>query len=320
MGMETQGLGLMSDVAAGLAGKTVFISGGSRGIGLAVGLRAARDGANIVIAAKTVDSHPKLAGTIHSAAEEIEAAGGKALPLFLDICDAEGIERAVSQAADHFGGLDICINNASAISLARSEEIELSRFDLLQQINVRGTFLLSRACLPHLRKAENPHILTFSPPLEMRPEWLGAHLPYTLSKFGMSMVAMGLAEECRPDGIAVNALWPRTTIATAAIEFALGGDEMMRRSRKPEIMADAAYAILTKPARSFTGHCVIDDEVLATEGVTDFERYRIDPAVPLQPDIFVDPLTVRANGSRDEEVLNFNAPEPKRVKAPKQGS
>lgn len=284
----------MTTASANLAGKTLFISGGSRGIGLAIALRAARDGANVVIAAKTVEPHPKLAGTIHTAAEEVEAAGGKALPLFLDIRDADGIEKAVATAADHFGGIDICINNASAISLAKTEQIEVSRYDLIQGINVRGTFLVSRACLPHLRKAANPHILNLSPPLDLRPEWFGDHLPYTLSKYGMSMVALGLSDECRDDGIAVNTLWPRTTIATAAVEFALGGEEMMRRSRSPEIMADAAHAILTRPSRSFTGQFCIDDDVLAAEGVSDFTAYRNDTSVSLQPDIFVDPETMPA--------------------------
>lgn len=240
-----------------LGGKTLFITGGSRGIGLAIAERAARDGANVVIAAKTDKPHPKLPGTIHTAAEAIERAGGRALPLLLDVRDPDAIEAAVAQAAAHFGGIDICVNNASAINLAGSEAIDPRRFDLIQQINMRGTFLVSRACVPHLRQAANPHILTLSPPLEMRAEsWFAAHLPYTLSKYGMSMVMFGMADEFRGDGIACNALWPRTTIATAAVEFALGGDQMLRRSRNAAIMADAAHAILTKiRASSPDGSC-----------------------------------------------------------------
>lgn len=270
-----------------LAGRTLFITGGSRGIGLAIALRAARDGANVVIAAKTVDPHPKLAGTIHTAAELIEAVGGKALPIALDVRDADAVEQAVAAAAAHFGGIDICINNASAISLAGSLEMDAKRYDLIQQVNVRGTFLVSRACIPHLRGRPNPHILSLSPPLTMRADWFAQHLPYTISKYGMSMVMFGMAEEFRADGIACNALWPRTTIATAAVEYALGGEAMMRRSRRPEIMADAAHAILCRDARAFTGRFMLDDEVLREEGVTDFEPYRYDADQPLQTDIFV---------------------------------
>jgi citronellol/citronellal dehydrogenase len=268
-----------------LAGKTIFMTGGSRGIGLAIALRAARDGANVAIAAKTAEPHPKLAGTIYTAAAEIEAAGGKALPLELDVGDAEAINDAVTTAARHFGGIDICVNNASAINLAKTEEIDAKRFDLIQRINMRGTFLVSRACIPFLKASTNPHVLTLSPPLDLR------HLPYTLSKYGMSMVMLGLAEELRPHGIACNALWPRTTIATAAVEFALGGKEMMRRSRKPTIMADAAYAIFLRKSSSFTGQFVFDDSVLADEGVTDFTSYAHDPDATLQPDIFVTSTT-----------------------------
>lgn len=271
-----------------LKGKTLFITGGSRGIGLAIAERAARDGANVVIAAKTTEAHPKLPGTIYTAAEAVERVGGKALPLLLDVRDADSIEGAVATAVNHFGGIDICVNNASAINLAPSEEIEVKRFDLIQQINMRGTFLVSRACVPHLRKAVNPHILTLSPPLEMRADWFAAHLPYTLSKYGMSMIMFGMAEEFRSDGIACNALWPRTTIATAAVEFALGGEEMMRRSRTPAIMADAAHMILTRTARDYTGHAVLDEDVLREGGVIDFAAYRNDPAAELQVDIFVD--------------------------------
>jgi citronellol/citronellal dehydrogenase len=274
-----------------LAGKTIFMTGGSRGIGLAIALRAARDGANVAIAAKTAEPHPKLAGTIYTAAAEIEAAGGKALPLVLDVGDAEAINDAVTTAARHFGGIDICVNNASAINLAKTEEIDAKRFDLIQRINMRGTFLVSRACIPFLKASANPHVLALSPPLDLRPEWFADHLSYTLSKYGMSMVMLGLAEELRPHGIACNALWPRTTIATAAVEFALGGKEMMRRSRKPTIMADAAYAIFLRKSSSFTGQFVFDDSVLADEGVTDFTSYAHDPDATLQPDIFVTSTT-----------------------------
>lgn len=280
-----------------LKGRTLFITGGSRGIGLAIALRAARDGANIVIAAKTAEPHPKLEGTIHTAAAEIVAAGGKALPIVLDVRDAENVQRAVEQAAEHFGGIDICINNASAINLSRSEEIDIKRFDLIQQINMRGTFLVSRACVPFLRQSDHAHVLTLSPPLTMRADWFGAHLPYTLSKYGMSMVTFGMAEEYRQDRIAFNALWPMTTIATAAVEFALGGDEMLRRSRRPEIMADAAHAILCRNT-DFTGNFLIDEDVLRAEGTTDFAQYACVPGSPLQVDIFVSPEQLAAgNGA-----------------------
>lgn len=271
-----------------LNGKTVFITGGSRGIGLAIALRAARDGANIVIAAKTGDPHPKLEGTIYTAAEAIEAAGGQALPLLLDVRDEDAVLEAVTKAAETFGGIDICVNNASAINLSKSPDIDAKRFDLIQQINMRGTFLVSRACVPYLRASANPHVLTLSPPLTMRPDWFAAHLPYTLSKYGMSMVTLGMAEEFRDEGIAFNALWPLTTVATAAVEFALGGEALMRRSRTPEIMADAAYSIFGRDARSFSGNFVLDEDVLREDGVTDFARYRYDPASELEIDIFVD--------------------------------
>jgi len=274
---------------ASLAGKTLFITGGSRGIGLAIALRAARDGANVVIAAKTADPHPKLAGTIYTAAEQIEAAGGKALPLLLDVRDDAAVTAAVDQAAAHFGGIDVCVNNASAINLSPSLEIDVKRFDLIQSINMRGTFVTSRACIPHLRKSTNPHILSLSPPLDLRPEWFAQHLPYTLSKYGMSMVMLGMAREFAADGIACNCLWPRTTVATAAVEFALGGEAMMRGSRKPEIMSDAAHAIFLSDARTNTGRFLIDDDVLAEAGVKDFSAYRHDPSEPLFIDIFVDP-------------------------------
>ena len=271
-----------------LGGKTLFITGGSRGIGLAIALRAARDGANVAIAAKTAEPHPKLPGTIYSAAEEIEAAGGKALPILLDVRDSDGVETAVAQAVQHFGGIDICVNNASAINLSRSLEMDVRRFDLIHQINVRGTFLVSRACVPHLRKSANPHVLNLSPPLVMRPDWFAQHLPYTMSKYGMSMVAFGMAEEFKADGIAFNALWPRTTVATAAVEFALGGGELLRGSRTPDIMADAAYAIFRRDARSFSGNFLVDEDVLREEGVTDFSSYAHDPGSPLHLDIFID--------------------------------
>ena len=279
-----------------LAGKTIFITGGSRGIGLAIAVRAARDGANVAIAAKTAEAHPKLPGTIYTAAEEIEKAGGKALPLLVDVRDEARVVDALAQTADTFGGIDIVVNNASAINLSGSTEMEMKRFDLIQSINMRGTFLTSRSAIPYLRKAANPHILSLSPPLDLRPEWFAQHLPYTMSKYGMSMVMLGMAEEFRADGIACNALWPRTTIATAAVEFSLGGEEMMRTSRRPEIMADAAYAIFNRPSREFTGHFTIDDAVLQEEGVTDFSGYRHDPAQELTVDIFVDPTDPHPEG------------------------
>jgi citronellol/citronellal dehydrogenase len=270
-----------------LKNKTLFITGGSRGIGLAIAKRAARDGANIAIAAKTTTPQPKLQGTIFTAAKEIEAAGGRALPIACDIRDEAQVIAAVDQAVKEFGGIDICINNASAISLSPVQTTEMKRFDLMMAINTRGTFLVSKTCIPHLKKATNPHILMLSPPLDMQTKWFAPSTAYTMAKFGMSMCVLGLAGELKSDGIAVNALWPRTTIATAAIGNLLGGEDMMRASRKPEIVADAAHAILTKPSRGFTGHFCIDDKILAVEGVTDFEPYRVDPSVPLMPDFFV---------------------------------
>ncbi len=272
----------------GLGGKTLFITGGSRGIGLAIALRAARDGANVTIAAKTAKPHPKLPGTIYSAAREIEQAGGRALPLLVDVRDAETVTRAAERTAQQFGGIDICVNNASAIDLSRSTDIDIKRFDLMQQINMRATFVASRACVPYLRRSPNPHILALSPPLDLRPAWFAQHLAYTLSKYGMSMVMLGMAEEFRADGIACNALWPRTTIATAAIEFALGDPGMLQRSRKPDIVADAAYAVFNKPAREFTGRFLIDEEVLTAEGVSDFARYSVVPGAALQADLFTE--------------------------------
>jgi citronellol/citronellal dehydrogenase len=270
-----------------LAGKTLFITGASRGIGLAIALRAARDGANIAIAAKTDAPHPKLPGTIHTAAAEIEAAGGRALPLMVDVRDEEAVKAAIERTAAHFGALDIVVNNASAIGLTPAASTDMRRFDLMQQVNARGTFMVSKYAIPHLQRAGNPHILMLSPPLDMKEKWFAPHTAYSIAKFGMSLVVLGLAGELKPKGIAVNALWPRTTIATSAIRNLLGGDEVVRRSRTPDIVADAAHAIFAKPAKSFTGNFLIDDSFLATEGVADFDRYRVDPTRPLQPDFFV---------------------------------
>ena len=270
-----------------LAKKTLFITGASRGIGLAIALKAARDGANIAIAAKTVAPHPKLEGTIYSAAEQIEAEGGKALPIPCDVRDEEQVKSAIKQAAQRFGGIDIVVNNASAIQLTRTPETEMKRFDLMQQVNARATFMASKYAIPYLENAKNPHILMLSPPLDMQEKWFAPHLAYTMSKFGMSLVVLGLAGELRDKKIAVNALWPRTTIATAAIKNLLGGDEMMRASRSPQIMADAAYAIFMKSAASFTGNFLIDDTFLMSEGVTNFEKYAMEAGVPLHPDFFV---------------------------------
>ena len=270
-----------------LQGKTLFVTGASRGIGLAIALRAARDGANVAIAAKTAEAHPKLPGTIYSAAEEIEAAGGKALPLIVDVRDEANVLDAVAQTVARFGGIDICVNNASAISLTGTEATDMKRYDLMNQINARGTFLTSKACIPHLKRAANPHVLMLSPPLDMKPVWFGGHVAYTMAKFCMSMCVLGMAEEFRADGIGFNALWPRTGIATAAIRFALAGDEGMRHCRTPEIMADAAHAIFEKPARDFTGNFLIDDTFLYGEGVRDFDQYRVDPTATLMPDFFV---------------------------------
>jgi citronellol/citronellal dehydrogenase len=270
-----------------LKSKTLFITGASRGIGLAVALRAARDGANIVIAAKTEAAHPKLPGTIHTAAAEIEAAGGRALALAVDVREEGAVREAIERAAAHFGGIDIVVNNASAISLTGVVDTDMRRFDLMHQVNARGTFMVSKYAIAHLVAAQNPHILMMSPPLDMAEKWFAPHTAYTMSKFGMSMVVLGLAAELRAHGIAVNALWPRTTIATAAIKNLLGGDEMMRRSRRPEIVAEAAYRIFAKPARTFSGQFVIDDTFLAAEGVADLEPYRVDPQAALASDFFV---------------------------------
>ncbi len=270
-----------------LKGKTLFISGASRGIGKAIALRAARDGANIAIAAKTTEPNPKLPGTIYTAAEEIEKAGGKALACVVDIRDEAQIAAAVAKTVETFGGIDILINNASAISLTGTVGTPMKRYDLMHAVNVRGTFACSQACIPHLKKAANPHILNNSPPLNLEPRWFGPHVAYTMAKYGMSLCVLGMAEELKGDGIAVNALWPRTIIATAAVQNLLGGDDSMRGSRKPEIMADAAHAILTRPSRSFTGHFCIDEEVLREEGVTDLAKYQSVPGAPLFPDLFL---------------------------------
>src|ERR1700752_4488358 len=270
-----------------LKGKTLFTSAASRGIGLAIALRAARDGANVAIAAKTAEPHPKLKGTIYTAADEIGAAGGKALPVLCDIrAEAQGIA-AIDQTVAEFGCIDICINNASAISLTNSQMTDMKRFDLMMGINTRGTFMVSKYCIPHLKKADNPRILMLSPPLDIKARWFEHSTAYTMAKFGMSMCVLGLSAELKAAGIAVNALWPRTTIATAAVGNLLGGDAMIRASRTPEIMGDAAYIILTKPSREFTGQFCIDDTLLDASGVRDFDRYRVDASVSLASDFFV---------------------------------
>ena len=274
-------------MAGPLAGKTLFITGASRGIGLAIGLRAARDGANVAIAAKTTEPHPKLPGTIYSAAQDIEAAGGKALPLVVDVREEAQVRDALEATAQAFGGIDIVVNNASAISLTTSQATDMKRFDLMHQINARGTFLVSKHAVPHLRNSSNPHILMLSPPLDMKEKWFSGHTAYSMAKFGMSMVVLGLAGELRGAGIAVNALWPRTTIATSAVQNLLGGDMLMRASRTPEIVADAAHLIFQQPARTFTGQFLIDDSFLFEHGVTDFDHYRVDPTASLMQDFFV---------------------------------
>jgi citronellol/citronellal dehydrogenase len=285
-----------------LKGKTLFITGASRGIGLAIGLRAAQDGANVAIAAKTAEPHPKLEGTIYTAAEEIEKAGGKALPLLCDIRDEAQVAEAVEKTAQTFGGIDICVNNASAISLTPTPQTEMKRFDLMHQVNTRGTFLVSKTCLPYLAKAENPHILMLSPPLDMKAKWFAGHVAYSIAKYGMSLCVLGMAAELKAQGIAVNALWPRTTIATAAVNNLLGGEKLMRASRTPEILADAAHVIFTQPAREFTGNFCIDDTLLYEYGRREFDHYRVDPGVPLQVDFFVpddspSPVSLAAAGN-----------------------
>jgi citronellol/citronellal dehydrogenase len=270
-----------------LKGKTLFISGASRGIGKAIALRAAKDGASIAIAAKTTEPHPKLPGTIYTAAEEIETAGGKALPCIVDIRFEDQVEAAVANTIAAFGRIDILVNNASAIHLTDTVSTPMKRYDLMHQINTRGTFLCSQKCIPHLEKADNPHILNLSPPLNMEAKWFAPHVAYTMAKFGMSMCVLGMAEELKPRRIAVNALWPRTTIATAAVRNLLGGEDIIRASRKPKIMGDAAHAILTKPSHECTGNFFIDDAVLKAEGITDFSGYAVEPNVVLMPDFFI---------------------------------
>ena len=274
--------------AASLEGKTILMSGGSRGIGLAIALRAARDGANVALIAKTDRPHPKLEGTIHTAAEEIERAGGTALPIVGDIRDEESVTAAVESAVERFGGIDACVNNASAISLTPTEATEMKRYDLMQDINARGTFLVSKSCVPHLRHAENPHVLTLSPPLSLEPRWAKGHVAYTMAKYGMSLCTLGMAEEFRDEGIAFNSLWPRTLVATAAVQNLLGGDAAMARARKPEIMSDSAHAILTRPSRECTGNFFLAEDVLLEEGVTDFDSYAAAPGAEPQVDLYVD--------------------------------
>jgi citronellol/citronellal dehydrogenase len=270
-----------------LQGKTLFVTGASRGIGLAIALRAARDGANVAVAAKTAEPHPKLPGTIYTAAEAIEQAGGKALPLVVDVRDEASVRDAVERTVAAFGGIDVCVNNASAISLTGTEATDMKRYDLMHQINARGTFLTSKACIPHLKRSANPHVLMLSPPLDMAPRWFGPHVAYTMAKYGMSMCVLGMAAEFKADGVAFNALWPRTGIATAAIRFALAGEEGVKQCRTPQIMADAAHAVFLKDARAFSGNFLIDDSFLYAEGVRDFDQYRVDPTRPLMPDFFV---------------------------------
>ncbi len=270
-----------------LRGKTLFITGASRGIGKAIALRAARDGANIAVVAKTTEPHPKLPGTIHTAAEEIERAGGRALPCAVDIRDEGRVAAAVAETVARFGGIDVLVNNASAIFLAGTLETPMKRYDLMHAVNVRATFACSQACIPHLKRSSNPHILNNSPPLNLEARWFAPHVAYTMAKYGMSLCVLGMAEELRPDGIAVNALWPRTVIATAAVQNLLGGDEAIRGSRTPDIMADAAYAILTKPSREFTGNFCIDEAILRREGMTDFSQYQAVVGAELLPDLFL---------------------------------
>jgi citronellol/citronellal dehydrogenase len=269
-----------------LKGKTVFITGASRGIGRAIALRCARDGANLAVAAKTAQPHPKLQGTIHSVAAEVEAAGGRALPLQLDIRDENAVETAVKHAVERFGGIDALVNNASAISLAGTLGTPIKRFDLMQTINTRGTYACSQACLPYLLNADNPHILTLSPPLNLDPKWFAPHVAYTIAKYGMSMCTLGMAREFAAQGVAVNSLWPRTTVATAAVEMFF--PESIQASRKPQIVADAAYVILTSDSRTTSGHFFIDEDVLRSAGITDLEQYAVTPGTPLHPDIFLD--------------------------------
>lgn len=270
-----------------LKGKTLFITGASRGIGKAIALKAAADGANIVVVAKTTEPKPNLPGTIHTAADEIREAGGEALAVKTDIRFEDQVQQAVDAAVDRFGGIDVCINNASAIQLSSTLDVSMKRFDLMHHVNARGTFMVSKLCLPHLLEADNPHILNMSPPLNMEPRWFGSHLAYTMAKYGMSMCVLGMAEEFKSKGVAVNALWPKTAIATAAVKNLLGGESAMKQSRKPQIMADAAHAILSRPSDSCTGNFFIDEDVLREEGVEDFDGYAVDPTQTLMPDLFI---------------------------------
>jgi citronellol/citronellal dehydrogenase len=270
-----------------LKGKTLFITGASRGIGKAIGLRAARDGANVVIAAKTVEAHPKLPGTIFTAAEEMEAAGGHALAVAVDIREEDQVKAAVEKASETFGGIDILVNNASAIDLRNTLALPVKKWDLMHGVNARGTWVCSKLCLPRLLKASNPHILNISPPLNFEARWFAPHVAYTMAKFGMSLCVLGMAEEFREQGVAVNALWPRSTIATAAVMNLLGGQDLVDRSRSPAIMADAAHAVLTRPSRDCTGNFFVDEDVLRAEGVTDFDHYAVKPGMDLMPDFFV---------------------------------
>ncbi|KUI29208.1 NAD(P)-dependent oxidoreductase [Mycobacterium sp. GA-2829] len=278
-----------------LSGKTMFISGGSRGIGLAIAKKVAADGANVALLAKTAEPHPRLEGTIYTAAEEIESIGGHALPIVGDVRDGDSVAAAVASAVEQFGGIDICLNNASAINLGSIEEVPLKRFDLMNGIQVRGTYALSQACIPHMKSRENPHILTLSPPLRLENHWLKP-TAYMMAKFGMTLCALGIAEEMRSHGIASNTLWPRTTVATAAVRNLLGGDEVMARSRKPEVYADAAYAVLSKPAREYTGHTLLCEDVLVESGVPDLSAYDCIPGSELEVDLWVD--TVNPPGYR----------------------
>jgi citronellol/citronellal dehydrogenase len=283
---------MMPRMDRSLAGKTMVISGASRGIGLAIALRAARDGANVALMAKTGEPHPKLEGTIYTAAEQIEDAGGNALPIVGDVRDDDQVFAVVERAVEAFGGIDICVNNASAINLAGPEELEMKRYDLMQDINCRGSFLLSKACVPHLKRAENPHILTLSPPISLDPKWLAPMVGYTIAKYGMTLVALGFAAQYRDEGIASNALWPRTLVATAAVQNLLGGEAAMSRARKPEIYADAAHAILTRSSRECTGNTFLCEDVLAEEGIADLDRYAYGPGSELQVDLYVDTIEV----------------------------